>query len=257
TADDFIERVWSRVTHRTKVLFLSHLTSATALAFPVRELCRRAREAGILSIIDGAHVPAHLPLDLADLDPDIYTGALHKWLCAPKGCSFLYARSELQPMLAPLVVSWGWESDHPGLSQFIDVHEWQGTRDLSPFLAVGAALDFALSHDLPGAQQRAHVMALDARARIDALTGLAPISPQSDPGPDGHQWIGQMVAVRLPAGTNTVELKDRLFREHRIEVPVHEWNGEPLVRVSCAAHTEPTDIDALIEALASLLPGLR
>jgi isopenicillin-N epimerase len=267
TADDFVERVWSRVTSRTKVLFLSHLTSATALAFPVHELCRRAREAGILSIIDGAHVPAHLPLHLDTLGADIYTGALHKWLCAPKGCSFLFARPEVQPLLEPLVVSWGWDSDHPGPSAFIDRHEWQGTRDLSAFLAVGAALDFALAHDLPESQRRAHLMALDARRRINALTGVEsvspePVSPESvSPEPDAaqetHQWIGQMVAVRLPAQTDTESLKERLFDEHRIEVPVHLWNGTPLIRVSCAAHNEASDIDALLEALAVLLPGSR
>ena len=155
----------------------------------------------MLAIVDGAHVPAHIPLDLRTLECDIYTGALHKWLCAPKGCSFLYARPEVQPLLQPLVVSWGWESDSPGASQFIDFHEWQGTRDLTPFLGAAAAIDFVESHDWHAVQAEGHRLALLTRSRIDELTGLEPISP--DPG----DWIGQMAAAvpLTPGGVGVVE----------------------------------------------------
>ncbi len=251
TDDDFVERVWTAVTPRTKVLFLSHLTSATALVFPVHELCRRARAAGVLAIVDGAHVPAHIPLDLRTLECDIYTGALHKWLCAPKGCSFLYARPEVQPLLQPLVVSWGWESDSPGASQFIDFHEWQGTRDLTPFLGAAAAIDFVESHDWHAVQAEGHRLALLTRSRIDELTGLEPISP------DTGDWIGQMAAVRLPDTVDVVTLKQRLFAEHRIEVPVHRWSEQPFVRASFTAHNTEADADALVAALATLLGAAR
>ena len=256
TAADFVDRVWSSVTERTRVLFLSHLTSATALTFPVHELTRRARAAGIFVIIDGAHVPGHVPLDLRTLPCDVYTGALHKWLGAPKGCSFVYARAEVQPLLGPLVTSWGWESDQPGPSPFVDWHEWQGTRDLSPFLAFEPALEFALAHDLDGVQQRCRRLALEARRRVNELTGLDPISPDRD-SDDTHHWIGQMVSVRLPASTDLIRLKQRLIDEFGVEVPVHAWNGQPLVRVSCAAHTTESDIDRLVEALENLLPSTR
>jgi isopenicillin-N epimerase len=250
TAADFVERVWSAVTDRTKVLFLSHLTSATALIFPVHELCRRARAAGILAIVDGAHVPAHIPLDLATVDCDIYTGALHKWMCAPKGCSFLWARREVQPILQPLVVSWGWESDHPSGSTFVDHHEWQGTRDLSPFLAVSAAIDFVESHDWSTVQRNGHDLTLQTRQRVNELTGLASISPDE---PSDHEWIGQLAAIRLPQGIDVVDVKARLFDEHHIEVPVHLWAGQPLLRVSFTAHNSVDDADALIAALRVLL----
>lgn len=252
TADDFVERVWAAVTPRTRVLFLSHLTSATALVFPVHELCRRAREAGIVSVVDGAHVPAHLALDLSTLPCDIYTGALHKWLCAPKGCSFLYARREVQPWLDPLVISWGWESEHPSGSPFVDVHEWQGTRDLSPFLAVGAAIDFVEARDWAAVQREGHRLALRTRALVDELTGLDAISPD---GPDGsgHEWIGQLASIRLPGSVDVVALKARLYDEHRIEVPVHRWNDQPFVRVSFTAHTTEADSDALVRALRQML----
>ncbi len=247
TADDFVERVWAAVTPRTRVLFLDHLTSATALVFPVAELCRRARAAGIVSIVDGAHVPGHIPLHLSALACDIYTGALHKWAYAPKGCSFLYARAEAQAWLEPLVVSWGWESDNPTASQFVDYHEWQGTRDLSPFLAVSAALDFVESHDWPAVRAEGHRLTLATRRRVDALTGLGSISP------DSTDWIGQMASIRLPDHLDVLRLKQRLFDEYRIEVPLPVWNGQNFVRVSFAAHNTQADSDALLAALGALL----
>jgi len=247
TADDFVERVWAAVTPRTKVLFLDHLTSATALVFPVAELCRRARAAGILSIVDGAHVPGHIPLDLAALDCDVYTGALHKWLCAPKGCSFLYATKAVQQWLDPLVVSWGWESDDPSGSPFVDYHEWQGTRDLSPFLAVDAALGFREAHDWAAVYAASHRLTLLTRTRVNALTGLESISP------DSSEWIGQLASIRLPGTVDPVALKGRLFDEYRIEVPLPVWQGQPFVRVSFTAHTTQADSDALVEALTKLL----
>jgi len=251
TADDFVERVWSGVTQRTRVLFLSHITSATALAFPVAELCRRAARHGILSIIDGAHVPGHLELDLATLGADIYTGAFHKWVCAPKGSSFLWARREVQSMLHPLVVSWGWEAESPGQSQFVDWHEWQGTRDLSAFLATEHAIRFAIEHDWRTARDHCRGLVLGARDAIDQLTGLEPVSPVADA--DVHRWIGQMAVVRLPDSVDTTVLQRRLFDEFRIEVPCHRWQGQPLMRISVAAHNRPGDLDALVEALRLLL----
>lgn len=249
--DDFIERVWARVGPRTRVLFLSHLTSATAISFPVAELCRRAREHGIVAMIDGAHAPAHLDLDLESLGADVYTGAFHKWLCAPKGSSFLWARPSMQPQLHPLVVSWGWEADQPGPSRFVDWHEWQGTRDLSPFLATPAAIDFAEEHDWRSMRDRCRELALRTRCSIDNLTGLEPISPSGDTAT--HRWIGQMVAVRLPQATDVVQLQRRLYDEHRIEVPCHRWNGVPLMRISVAAHTSDDDLDRLVQVLRSML----
>ena len=245
TPDDYIERVWSAVTPRTRVLFLDRLTSATALILPVDELCRRAREAGIISIVDGAHVPGHIPLDVQAIGCDLFTGALHKWLCAPKGCSFLYARKEVQAWLDPLVTSWGWESDHPTDSQFIDYHEWQGTRDITPFLAATAAIEFCNTHDWKAVQAEGHRLASLTRDRVNELTGLESIAPDD--------CLGQMASIRLPDHVDPVALKDQLFAEFRVEAPLPVWNGENFIRVSFAACNTEADSDAVVAALKSVL----
>lgn len=242
THDDFVDVFWAGVTGRTRVVFLSHITSPTALIFPVGEICRRAREAGLLSIVDGAHAPGQIPLNLAEIGADVYAGACHKWLCAPKGAAFLYVRPEVQGMLEPLVVSWGWESEYPGDSQFVDHHEWQGTRDLAAFLTVPAAIAFQAEHDWTTVRQRRHALAGDTRQRLNALTGLAPICP------DDEGWFAQMCVARLP-DMDLDDLKVRLYDEFRIEVPLHAWNGQPLIRVSFQAYNSRADADALVAAL--------
>ena len=138
----FENAFWKGITPRTRVVFLSHITSPTALIFPVEKIIQKARSAGILTVIDGAHAPGQIPWVLDKLDPDFYRGNMHKWLCASKGAGFLYARPEAQDILKPLVVSWGYEAENPGKSRFIDQHEWTGTRDIAAFLSVPAAIEF-------------------------------------------------------------------------------------------------------------------
>ncbi|RMF85819.1 MAG: aminotransferase class V-fold PLP-dependent enzyme [Nitrospinota bacterium] len=247
TTADFVETFWAGVTERTRVIFISHITSPTALTFPVKEICQRARRAGILSIVDGAHAPGQVPLNLRTLGADIYTGACHKWLCAPKGSAFLYARREVQDWLEPLVVSWGWESDTPSGSRFIDYHEWQGTRDLAAFLSVPAAIEFQAAHDWEAVRQHCRALASQTRQRLSELTGLDPICP------DAPEWFTQMIAARLPP-VDIDQLKARLYDEFRIEVPPRIWNGQHLIRVSFQAYNGQEDVDALVEALQKLLP---
>jgi len=245
----FVEALWAGITERTRVVFLSHITSPTALMFPVGRICQRARQAGLLSIVDGAHAPGHIPLDLEALGADLYTGACHKWLCAPKGASFLYAHKEVQPLLKPLIVSWGWESDHPSESRFIDYHEWQGTRDPAAFLSVPAAIEFQDQHDWPSVRERCHDLASRTRQRINDRTGLPAICP------DSPAWFGQMAAARLPDLPVEV-LQRRLYDRYRIEIPVHRWNDQPLIRVSFQAYNDASDAETLLDALDELLPQL-
>jgi isopenicillin-N epimerase len=242
--------VWAGVTERTRVLFISHITSGTALRFPVEELVRRGRAAGLLTIIDGAHVPGHLPLDVTQLGADIYTGACHKWMCAPKGSAFLYVRRDMQHLLRPLVVSWGWDAVAPSASRYVDHHEWQGTRDLSAFLATPAAITWLEGQDWPAAQKRCRALLDDARGRVDQLTGLAPLYPD-----DGFEWCAQMAIVRLPE-VDVVELKQRLYDEFAVETPVHRVGDVPVLRISIAAYNDEHDVDGLLHALTTLLPQL-
>jgi isopenicillin-N epimerase len=249
SADDFAEQLWSGVTARTKVIYLSHITSPTAIIFPVAEVCRLAREKSILTVVDGAHVPGQINLDLEEIGADFYTGNLHKWLCAPKGVGFLYARPEVQELLEPLVISWGWESEKPGPSKFVDQHEWWGTRDIAPFLSIPAAIQFQEENNWDKVRADCHALAVEVETRICELTGL-PSQYLDD------SWYAQMVAVPLPFETNIVALKTRLYDDYRIEVPIIEWNGHKLIRVSVQGYNTQGDIDSLILALREFMKNI-
>jgi isopenicillin-N epimerase len=247
THEEFVEAFWGSVTPRTKVIFLSHITSPTALIFPVKEICRRARENGILTVVDGAHAPGQIPLDLQDLGVDIYSGNLHKWLCAPKGAGFLYVRPEEQDWIESLVVSWGWGRE--GVitdSTFVQRNEWQGTRDIAPFLAVPAAIRFQQEHGWDAVRERCHALARQTRQRLADLTGLPPIVP------DSCDWFAQMVTCHLPTD-DPLTLKTRLYDEYRVEVPMGKFQGVGQVRVSFQGYNDQSDLDALVDGLQRLL----
>jgi isopenicillin-N epimerase len=244
-----VESFWSAVTPRTRVIFLSHITSPTALIFPVEKIIKRARAAGIITVIDGAHVAGQLPLNLDALGADFYGGNLHKWLCAPKGAGFLYARPEMQHLLKPLVVSWGYESITPSASTFVDHHEWWGTRDIAAFLSVPAAIKFQEKNHWDKVRAACHSLAQDAQQRICELTGIAPLhaSRQSD------SWFAQLTTAPLPADTDLAALKTRLYDEHRIEIPLIAWNNMKLIRVSIQGYNTKRDVNHLLNALTVLL----
>ena len=239
SAEEICETVWAGVGPRTRALFLSHHTSSTAMTLPVGELCRRAREAGIRTIVDGAHVPAHLPLNLRELDADFYAGNCHKWLCAPKGAGFLYVRRELQQDVHPLQISWGYEGDDPS---FVARHEKQGTRDSSAYLTVPAAIAWQSEHDWDSVRERCHQLARRARNEL----GLEPLTP------DSEEFFRQMVTLRVPQDAPK-DLQARLYEEHRIEVPVFERGEVRFIRVSFQGYNDDADLERLREALAALL----
>ncbi len=241
-----VEAIWSGVTTRTRVLYLSHITSSTAIILPVAELVQRAAAAGILSVIDGAHAPGQIDLNLSALNADFYTGNLHKWVMAPKGAAFLYARRALQPLVKPLVVSWGWESEQPGPSRFVDWHEWAGTRDISAYLSVPAAIAFMQAHDWPAVRAACHALLSDARAGMAALTGLPALTPDS---PD---WFAQMAAFPLPS-CDAVALKNRLYDEFKVEAPITTLGERLFLRVSVQGYNDAGDIAALLAAMGQVL----
>jgi isopenicillin-N epimerase len=198
-------------------------------------------------VIDGAHAPGQIDLALDDLGADFYTGNCHKWMCAQRASGFLYARPELQHLLEPLVVSWGWESQNPGVSPFIDYFEWPGTHNPASYLATPAAIDWQAEHNWPAVRAACHQLLLDASHRIAALSGLPQISP------DTSDWWMQMRTIPLPP-CNLEVLKARLWDEYQVEVPLGGWNGGHYIRVSIQCYNSPNDVDRLLEALKRLLP---
>lgn len=245
THDEFVNQFWQGVTPRTRVISISHITSPTALIFPVAEICRRAREAGIITFVDGAHAPGQIPVDLEAIGADYYTGNCHKWLCAPKGAGFLYARPERHATTEPLIVSHGWGPE----TTFVSSQQWQGTRDLAPFLAVPAAIDFQREHQWENVRRRCHGLASDLRGRVADWFGTEPISPDS---PD---WFAQMVTIPVPK-CDAAEVGRRLWEDYRIEVPFGDWGdqGTARMRVSFQAYNTAEDSNHLFNALKELIP---
>jgi isopenicillin-N epimerase len=225
---------------RTRVLFMSHITSPTAIRLPLEELVATARAAGVLTVVDGAHAPGQIPLDLTALGADAYAGNCHKWLCAPKGAGFLHVGPALQDQLEPAVVSWDWVDG----ARFADRHRWPGTRDPAAFLAVPAAIDFQAEHDWDRERARCRALAREARRRLADLLDLEPLAPE--------EAIEQMVAAPLPP-CDAGEIRRRLYEEHRIEVPISDRTGRPLIRVSFQGYNDEGDLDALVTALRGLL----
>jgi isopenicillin-N epimerase len=246
--DEVVEQLWAGVTPRTRAIVVSHISSPTALIFPVAAICRRAREEGILTVVDGAHAPGQIDLDMQAIAADFYTGNCHKWLCSPKGAGFLYAHRELQALLTPLVVSWGYEALAPGASTFVDYFGWAGTVDPAAYLSVPAAIAFQAEHRWPHIRAACHALLGQARERVAALGGGAQICP------DSPAWWSQLASIPLPP-CDTVEVKRRLWDEFQVEVPLVVWRDRPFVRVSVQAYNGPADIDRLVEALSAVLPG--
>jgi isopenicillin-N epimerase len=245
-----IEALFAGVTPRTRAVFVSHITSPTALVLPVAGIITRARALGLLTIVDGAHVPGHVPLDLTALDADYYIGNLHKWLGAPKGAAFLYAKPEHQRALIPSVISWGCVPNEPFDSgSFARRFDWQGTREYAAVLSVGHAIAYQRDHAWAAVSERCHALAVHAGQRLTAALDEVGM-PASVLGDAAH--LAQMVAVGVP-DTDIDALKTHLYDAHRIEVPVIRWRDRVIVRVSCACYTRPLEIERLAQALAACL----
>ena len=234
-----VDDLLGAVTPRTRVLFVSHISSPTALRFPVDELCARARDAGVLTIVDGAHAPGQIALDLEALDADFYTGNCHKWLCAPKGAAFLYARADAQQLLEPLAFSWDWTQ-----GSWADRNRWAGTRDTAAYLSVPAAIDFHAAQHWDAVRERCHALAVLAAEELGPL-GLEPLPERDD------EFV-QMIAFRIPP-CDAEQVTLRLAHEHRIEVLAQSWRGQPTLRVSFQGYNDERDLDALLTALPQVL----
>jgi isopenicillin-N epimerase len=251
--EEIAEQIWQGVTPRTKVIYLSHITSPTALHLPVEIICQKARLAGIYTVVDGAHAPGQIPLDLDTLDVDWYVGNLHKWALSPKGAGFLYTRPEAQHLLEPLVVSWGYHAtaDTTSGSQFQDYFGWTGTKDPAASLSVPAALQFMQEHHWEQVRQDCHALLSQALQRICYLVQMEPLYPLDS------NLYHQMGIAPLPPDTDIAALKAHLYNEHKVEVPLIDWHGQKFVRISVQIYNTPEDLEALHTGLQALLPEVH
>ncbi len=232
--EDVVEALFARRSERTRAVYVSHVTSETALLLPVEEIVARARAARLVTVVDGAHAPGHLPLDLDALGADFYAGNCHKWLCGPKGAGFLHVRPEHQDRVGGAIVSWGYREP----STFLSRTERQGTRDAAAYLAVPDAIEFQRERNWDDVRARCAALAREAREDLCAVVGTEAIAPA--------EMLLQMASVRLPGPD--AGLEQRLFDEDRIEVLVMAPACD-LLRISVAAYTERADVDRLLEVM--------
>ena len=229
-----VESLFAAASERTRAIFVSHVTSTTGLVLPLEKILARARALGLVTIVDGAHAPAQVPVDLTALGADLYAGNCHKWLGAPKGAGFLYARPDQQDRVDAAIVSWGYQEG----TTFSERIEEQGTRDPAAWLAVPEAIRFHAERDWDDVRDRCRRLVREARGKLCGLLGTEPLAPET--------MVAQMATVRLPRPA--AGLSERLFTRHRVEIPVGGREND-LLRLSVAAYTTHDDIDRLLTAL--------
>jgi isopenicillin-N epimerase len=256
TPGEIVDAACAAFTDRTRVFFFSHILSPTGLVLPAWELCAEARRRGILTVIDGAHAPAMIPVNLAGLGCDFYGGNCHKWLLAPTGSGFLYFGPGSEERVQPLQVSWGWhydrscpeERDEFGSTPRLRAFEFEGTRDPCPWLAVPTAIDFQGGIGWERIRARIAELTGFVRKRFAKLKGLQPATPIH---PDLH---GAMIAFQLPGGIDPALLRRNLWERYHIEAPIIERPERLLIRVSTHWYNTEEEIDRLAAALTDLLP---
>ena len=244
--EDFIEQFFQGFTSKTKLVFISHLTSSTGIRLPVEEICAIAKQKGLLTFVDGAHAPGQLPLDLQTLQADFYTGACHKWMLTPKGSSFFYVKKEWQSMCDPLVISWGYKSAKPSHSQFLDYHQTQGTRDYSAFLTIPVAIDFMRDNNWPAVSAHCRGITISNADRFCDLLHSEPICNNKE------DFIFQLCSTRIKT-KYPEQLHALLFDKYKIEIPVMPHEGEVYLRYSIQAFNSQDDLDILYDAIEDII----
>jgi len=258
SADQILQAVFRRLSSRTRLFLVDHVTSQTALVLPVARLIWELKKHGIDTLVDGAHAPGMLPLDLRSLGAAYYTGNCHKWLCAPKGAGFLFVRRDRQENVRPLAISHGANSPRTDRSRFLLEFGWTGTCDPTPWLCVPEALGYLgglLPEGWPQFMRHNRNLALKARSGLCEALGI--------PSPCPDALIGSMASVPLPDATGDAPppphfidpLQDELLRRFKIEVPIIPWPAWPrrVVRISCQVYNNEVQYEILAEALKTLL----
>ncbi len=256
TVDDVLEPLFAAVTERTKLIVVSHVTSPTAIVFPVEQISQRAKALDIPVCVDSPHAIAMRDVSLRKIGAAFYCASLHKWLSAPLGTGFLYVARRWQSRLRPTNLSWGRSlAGRPGRWQ--DEWNWIGTRDPAGFLAVPAAIDFLQRVGLDRFREHGHGLVQSARQQIEALCGTESLIP------DDPVWYGTMITIPLPAGPSLRPSPNSwdpwtqaMWERYRIEVPVVDWRGRRHLRVSCHLYNTREDLRVLMGALRELLKEL-
>lgn len=257
--DQIVESILARATPRTRWALLDHVTSQTGLVFPIEQLVAKLAERGIETLVDGAHAPGMIPLNLRSIGAACYAGNCHKWLCAPKGAGFLHVRRNLQKLVRPLAISHGANSSRTDRSRFLIEFGWTGTSEPSPVLSVPEALRFVgllLPGGWPDVMKRNRELALAARRILCRVLDIEP------PCPD--ELIGSLASFPIPDATGEQPPpsplysdldQDRLRLEHGIEVPIIPWPAPPkrLLRISAQLYNSLPQYERLAQALAQII----
>ena len=244
-ADTFVEELFKGVSTKTKLIFISHITSTTALILPVEAVAKKAKQLGIPVFIDGAHVPGHIPLDIKQLDVEYYTGACHKWMMTPKGSSFMYVKKSLQPNTFPLVVSWGYEAMFPSNSHYQDWHTMNGTRDYTAFLCVPESIQFMEDYDWKSVATNSRYMVKENAHQFAEALGSSLLAPLTD------QFIGQMLAVEIKT-SDPEKLYRTLYDNYHIEIPVMRHDDKVFMRYSINGFNSQQDLENLFMAIKDI-----
>jgi isopenicillin-N epimerase len=258
TPAQVVDAVLAAVTPRTRLALIDHVTSPTGLVFPIETLVRALADRGVDTLVDGAHAPGMLPLDVRRIGAAYYTGNCHKWLCTPKGSGFLHVRRDRQDRVLPLAVSHGFNSTRTDRSRFRLLFDWGGTDDPTPFLCIPEAIRFLASlvpDGWPALMQRNRELALAGRALLCDALGV--------PEPAPAEMIGTLAAVPLPdsdgpppaAGSMNDPLQAVVYERHRIEVPIFVYPRHPhrLVRIAAQLYNSRGQIERLARALRAEL----
>lgn len=243
--EKFIEEFWKGYNEKTKAISIGQCTSATALIFPVKEICEKAKELGLITIVDGAHIPGHIPLNLYEIKADFYTGTLHKWLLGPKGSTFLYVNKNFQNRLEPLIISWGYEAAKPTKSKFLEENEMQGTRDISAFLTAPAIMNFFEENEMEQRQAECRKVVLEQYPQFCELLRTEPLSPVTE------EFLGQMCSIPIKT-ENPVALKETLYNDYKIEIPVMFARDQTYLRISYQVYNRIDDLEYLKETIHKL-----
>jgi isopenicillin-N epimerase len=261
TPQAVVDVVLAGVTPRTRLALVDHVTSPTGLVLPLERIVAALSARGVDTLVDGAHAPGMIPLDLDRLGAAYYSANCHKWLCTPKGSAFLWVRRDRQAGIHPLTISHGAKGERAGRTRFRLEFDWTGTQDPTAWLTVPRALEYLpglVEGGWPALMARNRALALEARRRLCAAVGTPPACPD--------EMIGSLASVLLPDNPRTPTgwrvpepLQARLFDAHGIEVPVMRWPGPPrrLVRVSCQLYNRVEQYAALADALRKELSAER